>query len=52
LGIEAMRLMVDILKRHIKSTKKVLVPVEIINRESVKILKINNNNMFKRLTKN
>ncbi len=40
LGIEAMRLMVDILKKRVKSTKKVLVPVEIIRRESVKALKI------------
>jgi len=40
LGIEAMRLMVELLKKRIKSTKKVLVPVEIIKRESVKTLKI------------
>jgi LacI family transcriptional regulator len=39
LGIEAMRLMVDMLKKRIKSTKKVLVPVEIVNRESVKTIK-------------
>jgi len=51
LGIEAMRLMIDILNKRIKSTKKILVPVEIIKRESVKMLR-KNNNMFKRLTQN
>jgi LacI family transcriptional regulator len=39
LGIEAMRLMVDLLKKRIRSSKKVMVPVEIIQRDSVKKLK-------------
>jgi LacI family transcriptional regulator len=38
LGTEAMRIIIDILKHKIRKSKKVLVPVELIKRQSVKAL--------------
>jgi DNA-binding LacI/PurR family transcriptional regulator len=35
LGTESMRLMLDVLKKKIKSIRKILVPVELIIRDSV-----------------
>ena len=39
MGIEAIRLMAEILKNNVKSIKKVLVPVELICRKSTEQLK-------------
>jgi len=39
MGVEAMRLMSEILKKKTKSPKKILVPVELVNRKSTANIK-------------